>query len=150
MNPFGLGAVVRLVNRVVDEDGARVPQEYMVGGEAFWIRDTLDVPAGVARIVIHQSMYKLDPVSHGAVYKVGCEELGVPTEPIPVAETKRLELLEREYLPPDRQFGAKDRYGRTLKPVRMHNPIRRMDPIAINAPRPSENGALPGEYGDRR
>lgn len=150
MNPFGLGPVVRLVNRVVDIDGKPVPQEYQVGGVAFWLKDTMDVPIGVARIVIMQSMFKLDPVTYGATYKVGCEELGVPVESIPVEETQRLELIERENLPPDRQLGAKDRHGRTFKPVRIYNPIRRMDPLAVNAPRPSDNGALPGEFGDRR
>jgi hypothetical protein len=150
MNPFGLGAVVRLVNRVVDADGNRVPQEFMVGGVAFWLKDTLDVPIEVARIVIQQSMYKIDPVTYGASYKVGCEALGIPIDSIPLEETQRLELIEREYLTPDRQFGAKDRHGRTLKPVRMHNPIRRKDPLSVGAPHPSDNGALPGEYGSRR
>jgi hypothetical protein len=52
-------------------------------------------------------------------------------------------------LPPDRQHGAKDRFGRTFQPVRMYNPIvPRRDAGAIG-PRPTEQGVHPGEFGDR-
>lgn len=140
------GPVVRLVNRVVAEDGTHVPQEIMVGGEAAWVRDTLDLPMAVARIAIQQTMFRLDPVTSTADYRLGCEALGVPETPIPVAQTRRAELIDRRLLPPDRQFGAKDRRGRTLQPAPFYNPItpRRDAPTA--GPRPHEDGASPGEF----
>lgn len=140
MNPFGLGPVVRVVNRVVDSDGKRIPQEYRVGGEAFMVDDTMDLPVGYARIVIHQSMYRIDPVTHIAEYKLGCSKLGITEEPLPVEETQRTELIDRDLLPPNRQ---------KVKTVRIHNPIRRMDPVSANIPRPNGDGAFPAEFGER-
>jgi hypothetical protein len=128
----------------------RVPFEFIYGGEAGWIKDTLSVPKGVARIIIHQSMYRMDPITNLANYRLGCKELDIPTSDIPVEDTRRIELIDRECLTPDRQFGARDRQGRTLKPVTIHNPIRRVDPLTVSNPRPNENGASQGEYGDRR
>lgn len=140
MNPFGLGPVVRVVNRVVDSDGKRVPYECMVGGEAFWINDTLDLPRDVARLVIHHSMYRIDPVTSQADYRLGCEKLGTPTSDLSVAEVDRVELIDRELLPPNRQ---------NVKTVRIHNPIRRMDPLMSNTPKPNTDGAFPASFGEQ-
>ena len=138
---FGLGRTVRLVNRVVDESGNKVPMEYMVGGEAVWVRDTLDVPVGAARILIHQSMYKIDPINATPSYKLGCRELEVDPSDLPFADTQRLELLERELLPESER--------RKMKVERIHNPINPgLSRVAKNI-RPDEEGALPGEFGFR-
>lgn len=139
MNPFGLGPVVRVVNRVVDADGKRVPVECMVGGEAFVVTDHVDLPSGLARIAIQQSMYRIDPVTFAADYKLGCEKLGAPTSDIPVSETQRAELVDRDLLPPHRQ---------NVKTVRIHNPIRRMDSIMVKAPKPNSDGAFPAGFGE--
>lgn len=138
---FGRGPVVRLVNRVVDDKGAKVPQEYMIGGEALWVRDTLDIPLGEARILIHQSMYKVDPVSGTPSYRLGCPALGCPDDDLPVAEVQRKELIERELLP------ASER--KKMKYEKIHNPInpgmsRGVVPIKGNA-----EGVQPGEFGFR-
>lgn len=139
MNPFGLGPVVRVVNRVVDEQGQRVPMKCMVGGEAIKIVDTIDLPMGLARIAIQQSMYRIDPVTHAADYKLGCEKLGTPVSDLPVSETQRTELIDRELLPPNRQ---------NVKTVRIHNPIRRMDSMMVRVPKPNADGAYPAGFGE--
>ena len=138
MNTFGLGPVVRVVNRVRDAEDKPVVFKAMVGGEAIKIVETLDLPRDIARLVIHQSMFRIDPVTHQATHRLGCKALGVPEDPVSLAEVEsRGELIDRDLLPPHRQ---------DVKRVRIHNPIRRMDPIRINAPRPGENGAFPGEF----
>src|SRR3990172_6069664 len=138
---FGLGRTVRVVNRVVAEDGQRVPYEAMVGGEAFWIRDSMDLPVGIARVAIHGSMYKIDPINATPSYKLGCRELEVETSDLPFADTQRLELLERELLP--------ERERKKMKVERIHNPINPgLSRVAKNI-RPDEEGALPGEFGFR-
>lgn len=147
--PRSRGPLVRVVNRIVGEDGTPVPYEYMFGGEAGWITDHLDLPVGEARTIIHQSMFRLDPVSNQPEYKLGCAELGADEAPIPVAHTRRVELVDRSLLPPDRQFGAKDRFGRTLQRVPMHNPITPRRDASPIGPRPTEGGVHPGEFGDR-
>ena len=139
-NPFSQTAVVRLVNRVIGPDGKRVPHEYMVGGVAFWIHEYLDVPVEYAELLIHQSMYKIDPVSNRGDYRLGCEKFGVPVTDVPLVETERAELIDRSLLSPLRQ---------KLKPTRFHNPIRRMDPMKQADPRAGD-GAFPGEFGDRK
>jgi hypothetical protein len=139
-NPFSQGAVVRLVNRVVDPDGKRVPRKYMVGGIAFWIHEYLDVPVEYADLIIHQSMYKIDPVNSRGHYRLGCERFGIPMADVPVAETERDELIDRTLLSPQRQ---------KAKPTRFHNPIRRMDRLKISDPRDGD-GAFAGEFGNRK
>ena len=138
MNPFGLGPVVRVVNRVRDSEGKPVVFKAMVGGEAVKIVESLDLPRDIARLVIHQSMFRIDPVTHQPTHRLGCKALGVSEEPVPLAEVEsRNELIDRDLLPPHRQ---------DVKSVRIHNPIRRMDSLTIRAPRPGDNGAYPGEY----
>ena len=135
-NPFSQGAVVRLVNRVVDLDGKRVPAEYMVGGAAFWVQEYLDVPAEYAELLIHQSMYRIDPINAQGSYRLGCEQFGVPVTDVPLAVTERDELIDRTLLSPLRQ---------KAKPTRFHNPIRRMDPLKQADPKAGD-GAFAGEF----
>lgn len=139
-NPFSQGAVVRLVNRVVDADGKRVPRKYMVGGIAFWIHEYLDVPVEYASLIIRQSMYKIDPVNHRGEYRLGCEKFGTPMADVPVAETERIELIDRSLLSPARQ---------KANPTRIHNPIRRFDALRMADPRDGD-GAHAGEFGTRK
>ena len=143
------GRTVRVVNRVVGEDGRPVPHDFMFGGEAGRITDSLDLPVGVARVVIHHSMYKMDPVNNIPEYTLGCAELGADEAPLTLAETKRAELIARELLTPDRQFGAKDKFGRTFQAVPIHNPINPRRDASPIGPRPNEGGVHPGEFGDR-
>lgn len=138
---LGLGSAVRLVNRVVDEKGEKVPQEYMFSGEAVVVRDTMDVPIGAARILIHQSMYKIDPVSGQASYRLGCDRLGVPTDDIPEKDTKRNELFERELLP--------ESVRRKQKTEKIHNPINPGLSRGPKAIRSDAEGVQPGEFGFR-
>src|SRR5581483_4458372 len=95
--------VVELVNRVHDANGRPVPWEGRYGGDPILITDRLSVPVGVARILIQQSMYRLEPDTMRAEYRLGCEALRCPTDPIPQSDVERVELIERELLPPDRQ-----------------------------------------------
>lgn len=138
MATFGLGRTVRLVNRVVDEKGEKVPQEYMYSGEAFKVRDTLDVPEGIARIVIHQSMYKLDSATGLPAYKLGAREFGIPIDDLPLKEIERDELLDR----PESQKKRME-LKRIVNPI---NPGQSRGPAPI---RPSAEGAQPGEFGFR-
>lgn len=139
---FGFGQTVRLKNRVIDDKGERVPIEFMVGGEAIWVRDTLDAPIGVARIMIHQSMYKVDPVTGLPSYKLGCDRLGCEETDLPVAETKRLELLDRDLMPESAR--GKMRVEKIHNPI---NPALSRRPQA--GPGAGNDGAFPGEFGWR-
>lgn len=139
MATFGLGSTVRLVNRVTDEKGEKVPQEYMYGGEAVWVRDTLDVPVGIARILVHQSMYKLDALTGLPQYKLGCRSFeSCPIDPLPVKDLDRVELI-------DRPEGAEKKMSikRINNPI---NPGQSRGPAPIRA---SAEGAQPGEFGFR-
>ena len=139
---FGMGPVVRLTNRVIDEKGERVPYTGTIGGEAVIVRDTLDVPLGVARILIHQSMYKMDPVSGVPSYRLGCKDLDITCADLPVNETRRAELLERELLPESQK-------GKTQF-VKLHNPINPgLSRAPISTTKGGDDGALPGEFGYR-
>jgi len=140
---------VRVVNRVRDETGAPVPHDFMFGGEAGRITDYLDLPVGVARVVIHHSMFRMEPVNSVPEYTLGCAELGADESPLAVADTKRSELVDRRLLPPARQFGAKDKFGRTFKTVEIYNPINPRRDASPIGPRPTEGGVHPGEFGDR-
>lgn len=138
---FGMGPVVRLVNRVVDDKGERVPLEVMLGGEALWIRDFIDMPLGAARIVIHQSMYKIDPVTGSPSYKLGCKALDVPVDDLPVSETRRTELIERELMPESER--------KKMKYERIHNPINPGLSRGVVPIKGTAEGAQPGEFGFR-
>ncbi len=138
---LGMGPVVRLVNRVVDEKGERVPQNVTFGGEALVVRDTLDVPIGAARVIIHQTMYKVDPVSGAPSYRLGCSTLGCPTEDIPVKDAYRVELIDRDLMPESER--------KKMKLERIHNPINpglSRGPVGI---RQDQEGSQPGEFGYR-
>jgi hypothetical protein len=138
---IGRHGEVRLVNRIIDEHGQRVPQEYMFSGEAVVIQDVLDVEVGIARILIHQSMYKIDPVDGSSKYKLGCEKLETPTGDIPVADIDRIELIDRDLLPESQR--------RKMKYEHLHNPINpnmSRGPLAIKG---NVDGSQPGEFGYR-
>lgn len=139
MNPFGLGPVVRVVNRVKDPEGHTVPFEARCAGEAFWIHESIDLPLSVARIVVHGSMYKLDPVTAVAEYRLGCADLGIPTDALPVQETTRVELVDRSLLPPERQ---------KIQPVKLYNPIRQREAAPVVSLRSNESGVYQGHFGD--
>jgi len=138
MPSFGLGATVRLINRVTDEKGAKVPQELMVGGEAVWVRDTLDVPVGYARILVHQSMYKLDSSTGIPAYKLGCREFNIPVDDLPLKEIQRDELIDR----PDAQ-------KKKMQLTHIANPINPGQSRGPQQIRPNAEGAQPGEFGFR-
>jgi len=108
----------------------------MVGGQAFWIHEYLDVPVEYAELIIHQSMYRIDPVSNRGDYRLGCDKFGTPMADVPVAETERVELIDRSLLSPVRQKATHTRF---------HNPIRRMDSLTQADPK-SGDGAFAGEF----
>jgi hypothetical protein len=148
MNIATLGKQVQVVNRVRDENGKPVQYDAWIDGTVLVIQESVSLPEGVARIIVHGSMYKIDPLSQAGHYKLGVADWGMPVDPISVAESKPLELIERESLGPNRQFGAKDEFGRTLKAHRINNPIRRHDPISANIPGPNQDGVRPAGFGD--
>lgn len=138
---FGMGPVVRLVNRVVQENGERKPQHVTFGGEALVVRDTLDVPVAAARVIIHQSMYKIDPVSGAPSYRLGCQALGCPTDDLPEKDAYPIELIDRSLMPESER--------KKMKYERIHNPI---NPGLSRGPagiRQDMEGAQPGEFGYR-
>lgn len=136
---FGQGPLVRIINRVVDEKGERVPQECMFGGEATWIRDSLDVPIGIARILIHQSMYKLDALTGLPLYKLGCRSFeNCPVDDLPVNELNRDELIDRS-----------EAQKKRMKLTRINNPINPGQSRGPQQIRPNAEGAQPGEFGFR-
>jgi hypothetical protein len=142
------GKVVKVINRVRDARGAPVPYDAHVDGDCITIQDDVWLPEGLARIAVQGSMYSIDPISSAAQYRLGVAEWGIPINPLSLQEVERPELIEREALTPDRQLGYKNSAGKTLKPVRINNPIRRHDPISQNMPGPRQDGALPGGYGE--
>ncbi len=138
---LGMGPVVRLVNRVVNEKGERVPQNVTFGGEALVVRDTLDVPIGAARVILHQSMYKVDPVSGAPAYRLGCSALNCPIDDLPVKDAYRTELIERELMSESERS--------KMKLVKIHNPINPGLSRGPGAIRETAEGSQPGEFGFR-
>lgn len=121
---FGLEPTVTLVNRVVDDEGRHVPQVGMFDGQRVEIVDRLPVPYSVARILIHHSMYRLDPNTNLAEYRLGCPEMDLPTNEIKQSDIdSRNELLDRD----------KMSYGQKVKAVSINNPIRRTTPTSMDA-----------------
>jgi len=140
---------VRVVNRVIRPDGTHVPYTAYFGGETVTFDDHLDVPPGVASIIIHHSMYRQEPDTFVADYRLGCEEFDTPITPIPEVEVQRSELIDRDLLPPDRHFGAPDRWGRKLQGyTRVYRPARH-DPLSVVDPG-SGDGVFAGTYGEPR
>ena len=138
---FGQGPIVRVVNRVVDDNGERVPYNAMFSGEALVLRDTMDMPLGMARVVIHGSMYKIDPVSGAPSFKLGCSSLGCPVDDLALSEVTRVELIDRSLMSESER--------KKMKLERIHNPINpglSRGPAGIRA---DTEGAQPGEFGYR-
>lgn len=136
---------VTVVNRVVDTEGKPVPYTAYYGGDTFEIIDEMALPVGVARTVVHHSMYNLDPDTFAADYKLGCKAFNLPCDPLRQDEVTRLELLDRTLLGPDRQLGSLDRFGRKYQPVQRAYRPRRTDPIAVPNPG-SSDGAFAGSF----
>lgn len=134
---------VTLVNRLVDDDGQPVPQEFMYDGESVVIVDRTTVPVGAARIIVHHSMFKMDPVTSVPQYKLGVPEWDLPCEPICLSEIGD-ELLDRDAVGWPRQTIKGTKLG---KGPPLRNVGARHDPIAVNDPRGGD-GAFPGHYGD--
>lgn len=148
MNISSLGKMVVIVNRMRDASGSVVPYDAFIDGTCMIIRETAHLPEGLARIIVHNSMYSIDPHNFGGQYKLGVEEWGMPITPLTPKDVNRIELIERESLTPDRQFGATAKDGKKLMPVKINNPIRRHDPISMNIPGPRQDGAHPAGFGD--
>ena len=147
---MNLDTIVKVINRVVDEDGKPVPYDAHVAGECITIVDSVSLPEGMARIIVHNSMYEMDPFGFQGKYKLGVKEWGIPVDPIKKSELDaRVELIEREALTPDRQFGFKNKDGKQYQPKRISNPIRRQEPLAVNMPG-RQDGAFPGTYGENQ
>jgi hypothetical protein len=145
-----IGKQVTVVNRVRDDKGQPVPYDAFIGGTVVVIRESERLPEGIARIIVHNSMYKIDPISFEGHYKIGVPEWGLPIDPITEAEAHPLELVERENLTPDRQFGYKRQDGKSYRPKRFGNTIRRHDPLALNIPGPRQDGAMPAGFGENQ
>lgn len=145
-----LGKSVRIVNRVVDENGKKVPYEAYVDGDSFKIEDEIMLPSGVARIIVHNSMYAIDPETCYGQYKLGVAEWGMDVSDLPTSQVQRLELIEREQLPPHRQFGAPDHKTglRKYTPYRKSNPVRRHDPVAQTLVHGRKDGATAVGFGE--
>jgi len=139
--------IVTVINRVRDADGKPVPYTAYYGGESYTFDDKIQLALGEARVVIHHSMYRLEPDTMYGHYKLGSPELGLPCDPLPVGEVHKEELIDRELLPVDRQLGSKDRFGRTLTRVeKRYRPMRTDDWVAPNPG--SGDGAYAGSYGE--
>jgi len=145
-----LGKIVTIINRVIDADGKRVPYEAYIDGTVIKIEDSYPIQEGLARIIVHNSMYCIDPDTYTGQYKLAVKEWGMPSEDLPLAEIKdRVELINREQLPPNRQFGAVDqKTGRKYQTFYKKQAIRRHDPIKVVGPGANEDGAHPGGFGE--
>jgi hypothetical protein len=143
-----LGTLVTVYNRVRDAEGKVVPYDAHFDGDVIRIMESERVPEGIARIIVHGSMYAMDPHGFDGKYKLGVQEWGLPIDPLTPADLDRVELIERERLTPDRQFGFKDKDGKRYMPVKFSNVIRRHDPISMNIPGPRQDGALPAGFGE--
>src|SRR6266480_5053777 len=141
MSISALGKQVTVVNRVRDDKGEVVPYDAFIDGTVLVIRESERVHEGVARIIVHNSMYKIDPISYNGLYKLGVADWGMDVSPINESEAKPLELVDRESLTPDRQFGYKRQDGKSYQPKRINNTIRRHDPVGMNIPGPRQDGA---------
>ena len=129
---------VTLVNRLRDENGDPVTQDFMFDGELVQIIDRLTVPYGIGRILAHHSMKKLDLVTmRGSEYSLGCLEFGLPESPITVTDGEVQELVDRNLLP----------YRKRVESRRLHNPIMRHDPMSVTNIG-EKDGAFPGGFGN--
>lgn len=140
---LGIESQVTLVNRLVDEDGRPIPYTFVFDAQPYELIDKMVVPVGVARIVVHNSMYRTS--GQGMEYKLGVPEWDLPCEPLPPS-TFTDELVDRAEIGWPRQTIK----GRELKkgpPLR--NVIKRQDPVNQANPRGSD-GAFPGYYGESK
>src|SRR5438552_17924478 len=96
---------VVVVNRVRDEQGNPVPYDAWIGGQVLVIKESVSLPPGIARIIVHNSMYKMDGVSYIGKYKLGVADWGMEMSPITVADAHPVELTERASLIHDWHVG---------------------------------------------
>ena len=135
-----LGPVVTVVNRVVDDEGKPVPYQAYIDGTVLVIHDQVGIPAGVARIIVHNSMYAIDPETYTGQFRLGVAEWDMPVGPLLFSTiSKREELIDRESLPGSRQ---------KVERVRLHNPIRRHDSTSSPFVGSREDGTVSAGYGE--
>lgn len=142
--PLRLDPTVTLVNRLVDASGNRIPYTAMFDGESVVILDELPVPVGIARIIVHNSMFRVDPYGGEPQYKLGVKEWGLDVSPLAPTDISD-ELIDRSdpAIGPRMTIkGTKLGKGRPLPPPRRH------DPMNIREPGGREDGAFPGVYGN--
>lgn len=140
---LGIEPTVTLVNRQVDEAGQRIPYTFVYDSQPVTFVDTITIPIGPARIIVHNSMYRTGP--NGNDYRLGVAEWNLPCDPLPPTEF-RDELIDREALGYPRQTVKGTKLG---KGAPLRNPTPRREPTSINNPG-GKDGAFPGHYGEVR
>jgi hypothetical protein len=138
---LGLEPTVTLVNRLIDNEGNHVPYEFVFDAIPGQVVDRLTVPVGPARIIVHNSMYRMG-VDGQIEYRLGVPEWNLPCEPIPPSEF-RDELIDRAGLGYPRQTLK----GHVLKKGPPLGQPKRQDPLSVNSPG-GRDGAFPGHYGE--
>lgn len=133
------GPTVTVINRVVSEDGKRVPYEGMLDGQPFVVVDTMDLPTNLARIIVHNSMFRIDPVTSEPQYRLAIKSWNMDVSDVPVHATEG-ELVDRSLLPEPRL--------KSLRSIKIHNPIQRRDPTTLMNPGARADGAFSGGHGE--
>lgn len=132
---LGTEPAVKLVNRVVGKNGKPVPQTYTFDGRPVTVSDPIIVPEGVARILIHQSMYTLDVSTNIPQYRLGCPEWDLPVTPIIEGSLlEKNELIDR----------SKMASGAKVKTVHINNPVMRNTPMGVDTR--GGDRAFPGSF----
>lgn len=134
---------VTLINRVRDASGKVVPYTATFDGESEEIRESLVVPVPIARILVHNSMYRWDPHGGDPMYRLAVHEWGMDETPIMVSDLGD-ELLDRS----DPSIGPRTTiHGTKLGKGRPLPEPRRRDPVSIRDIG-EKDGAFPGAYGE--
>lgn len=142
--PLRFEPTVTLVNRVRDPQGRVIPYEVMFDGESEKIVETLTVPVGIARILVHNSMFRWDPNGGEPRYKLAVREWGMDETPISVEQIGD-ELLDRS----DPSIGPRRTiHGKILTKGRpLQNVDQRRDPLSVRTTGAREDGVFPGGFG---
>jgi hypothetical protein len=140
---LGIEPQVTLVNRLVDRQGKPIPYEFVFDAIGYTLIDKLTVPVGAARIIVHNSMYRVG--QSGTEYKLGVPEWDLPCDPITPDDLSD-ELIDRAELGYPRQTIK----GTVLKKgAPLRNVVKRQDPLSVANPR-DKDGAFPGFYGESK
>ena len=136
-------STVTLINRVRDKAGNIVPYEVMFDGESETIQESLVVPVPIARVLVHNSMFRWDPNGGDPQYRLAVREWGMDESPITTEEIGN-ELLDRN----DPAVGPR----MTIKGTKLGfgppiAPPRRRDPISVRDVGDAD-GAFPGAFGN--